>query len=682
MNRELNVININEDVQGCGPECDHFEHCGRTLEDHLRNMGIEIPATQEPEPTETDPENEGSIKPKERTPEEEAQIQQNISSQRETLSTTHSFSREYATLKLFKNANGEIDLQEQGRLGLLEFFKDGEATEPGSISKDEYKQYIEQVYTQGYVQIPCHNENGDIIYVTELCLDKDGNVTQTEHKHKDFEALTKPTDPDLEILDNQGDDEFYEIATVDKSFDVLPPEPKPATTTLQTPAAQKISKETGITLEVKDSEIVETKTTKPEKPVLSFFQQGLRVIKAEAMHQEKPRTKETNTDAQIPEKQQMVKKQPAAIRKDITLSKKDAEIPANVSVNSNVASKEIKPAITIAEAMPETQDQSVPIAETSDIQTIITNTRETSTTTDRTTETVPAVHLAKTPQAPKQEKQHQDISVDKAQSIQITRIDADNSIVSPVYKKEGPQQITEASTNTTTVLLPKTVEKITSSPVITFKAETSPVIPDEPKPDAPDIEITEKGEVVVRLKPTEITQVPQGDDSRAETVIELAQAEPHTINTINEAIPTIVGVHIKPTIKQNIDIAQTTEKPSSSKNVEQSIVLEREVTTGAKKETETIQTTEPEKTTTIKPAEKIPVVQTVEKQVSKQSFEKQKEQLAQAAQTAITEIRRIQELRRAHEKLSGNNSIRYSPPQNDAADIPSSLVRELEKMAA
>ncbi|MHB8871512.1 MAG: hypothetical protein ACYC5G_03600 [Candidatus Doudnabacteria bacterium] len=658
----MNVINISEDVQGCGPECDHFYECGKTLDDHLRNMGIEAPAVKEHEPEESKQELESTeqsheddtLKLKERTPEEEAQAQQNISEQRDTLSTTHSFSREYATLKIFKNTSGEIDLQEQGRPGILESFKDGEATAPGSISRDEYKQYIERVYTQGYVQIPCHNENGDMIYVTELCLDKDGNVTQTEHKHKDFETLNGVIDPEQEIPSETADDESHEIATVDDSFEYTKIEPKPIAEILQTPAAENIFKETGITLEIQGSTTTETHTAKPEKQALSFFQQGLKVVKVEKTQQVKPRTERTNT-----------------------------EIPANVSMNprnSSVSPKEkTKSAITLAETKPEIQDQPVSTTETIGVQTGITNIREIP--TDHITKEETVAPLDKTSNASKQEKQHQDISVDKAEGIQIARIDADNPIASPVYIREGVQPITEASTNTGTDVPSKIVEKITSSPVITIKTETTPNIPDKPTPDAPDIEITEKGEVVVRLKPVETAKTIQTDNSKPEIAVELTQTEPQAVNT--EAIlamvePTVIkqGVDVKTTVitekPTKLDIAQTTEKQSSSISVEQVITPEREVTTETK-ETETIQTTKQEKG---------PVIQPAEKQDSKQNFARQREQLAQEAQAAITEIRRIQELRRAHEKLSGNNSLKYSPPQNDSTGLPAALVQELEKVAA
>ncbi|TSC65647.1 MAG: hypothetical protein G01um101477_391 [Candidatus Doudnabacteria bacterium Gr01-1014_77] len=594
---------------------------------------------------------EGLVKPKDRTPEEEAQIAQNIAAQREALSTTHSFSREYSTLRLFKNTNGEIDIKVEGGSGRLESFKDGEATAPGSISRDEYKQYIEQVYTQGYVQIPCHNENGDMIYVTELCLDKDGNVTQTEHKHKEFETLTAVIDPEQEIPSEKVDDESHEIATVDNSFVYTKIEPKPIVETLQTPAAEKISKETGITLEIRDTATIETRTTKPEMRTLSFFQQGLKIVKAETTQQVTPSTEGANT-----------------------------EVPADVSKSTSVASKEkAKSAITIAEAIPEIQDHSVVTEEIRDVQTIITNIKEVS--ADRITKDEAVTHLDKTPKAPKQEKQHQDISVDKLEGIQITRIAVDNSITSPVYTRERTQPITEVSPNTATSLPPKIVEKITSSPAPVLKTENSPETPDEPTPDAPDIEITEKGEIVVKLKPLETIKAIQTDNSKPEAAVELTQTEPQAINT--ETTPAIVkppiikqDANVKTTVisekPAKLDIAQTAEKPFSSASVEQATTLERKVTTETS-ETETIQTSKREKSPVIKPAEK---------QDSKQNFTRQREQLAQKAQAAITEIRRIQELRRAHEKLSGNNSIRYSPPQNDSTGLPAALIQELEKMAA
>ncbi len=656
MSIELNVININEDIQGCGPECNHFYDCDKTLAGHLLNFGIEVPQKQEPEPNEPDPEEH--IKQETASPEQDQETAQNISSQRTALLETHSFSREYATLKLFKNSNGEIDLRSGNEEGLLESFKDSEATTPGSISRDEYKEYIEQLYSQRYVQIPCPNEKGELIFVTELSLDTEGNVTQTEYRLNEQE-LHDGTEIEVQKID-----EYYEIATVDKPFGEEKIEPLPIAETLTTPAALKIFAETGIALEVQT--ITTPKTERAKSEDLSLFQQGLKIIRTEI---KQPSSKEKQTIPKTEKKQSVLEAQylPQQAKPDqetlpaLTtepqgnadasgrpLEKNDAQTEAELPARTT--KPEYKAAITIAET--------VFVLEAQPEQT---NQKEQTEALPDTDQKLPTIEKkTQKIEVKKQVQQSSKPAVKKIREIIPTGITVSTSPDALTPKPEIQTEEGEQNTSyATEASIPKKAEKLNTA----ASNETDKIIkasPDQPTPEAPNIQITETGETTVHLQTPRIAQ----KEVRSEPI--LVQMEPQ-----GPKIAKTENVFKTPSL-ENIVVAEKT----------QPIELQASIDTSEKSATETELTSQRKEQPQTAKKEKALASTSIEKQSVRLALLKEKERRTQEAQAAFSEIRRIQELRRAYEQLTGNNALRYSPPQNDTANLPATLIKELEQIAA
>lgn len=658
MSIELNVININEDVQGCGPECDHFYDCDKTLAGHLQNFGIEVPQKQEPEPNEPDPEDD--IKQETTSPEQDQETAKNISSQKVALLETHSFSRECATLKFFKNTRGEIDLKAGEAEGLLESFKDSEATTPGSISRDEYKGYIEQLYSQRYVQIPCPNEKGDLIFVTELSLDPEGNVTQTEYRLNEQELH------DGTEIEDQTIDQYYEIATVDKPLGEEKIEPLPITETLTTPAAQKIFAETGIALEVQTVTTPKTERARSEEP--SLFQQGLKIIRTES---KQPSSKEKQALPKTERKQRVLEAQVQQSKSDqeslpaLTieprgnadasgrpLEKNDAQTEAELPAQTT--KPEYKVAITIAETVFVLEAQPEQI-----------NQKEQTEALPDTDHTLPVI--AKKTQRIEVRKQVQQSSKPAVRKIRETVPTGITVSTSPdvLTPKSEVQVVEEAEQNTsyaTEASIPKKAEKLNTA----ASNETDKIIkasPDQPTPEAPNIQITETGETTVHLQTPRIAQ----KEVRSEPI--LVQMEPQG--------PVIAKTEnvLKTPPQENIVAAESTEKT-------QPIELQGSIDTSEKSATETELTSQRKEQPQTAKREKTLTSTSIEKQSVRLALLKEKERRTQETQAAFSEIRRIQELRRAYEQLTGNNALRYSPPQNDTANLPATLIKELEQIAA
>ncbi len=649
MSLELNVINQNEDFQGCGPDCDHFDHCGRTIEDHLKNLGIEIPQFQETEPDQRD--TEEPAQPETTTPEQDAETAQNISSQKAALLETHSFSREHATLKFFKNPNGEIDLRDGEGQGLLETFKDTEATTPGSISRDEYKGYIEQLYTQKYVQIPCPNEKGDLIFVTELSLDAEGNVTQTEYKLKEQEDPTETTDPENQIIDDE-----YEIATVDKSPALADIESKPTMEVLDTPAAQKISTETGITLAIQTAKT----TTKPETP--SLFQQGIKIFKTEVKHlalKTLAKKEPAKTQDIIADKDAFAK--PTEIEQDIAQPKMQQTekiiLPDKSSIDELKAQSENKGAITISQKDFEKQTQ--PGSEAVDEST------ETQQSIDRsppiTTEEAPKMETKD------QSQQVQEPVVKKTGEIVLTGISIAAPETSAPKEKTTEQEAGQTANPSSTLTILQKVEKLKAS-VKPEDSKTTKITPDQPTPETPNMEISKTGETTIQHQIRRIVQKtikPEAVAAKPQT----RQSEITAGNGLETLLQRAAAIleQTEKTQKANLQENSTPEKPALKTRTKIAEKKQQEIISSKGKREQ---------------REKVLSATSMEKLRTKPGLAKEKERLSQEVQTALDEIKRVWELRRAYEQLSGNKTSRYSPPQNDVSNLLVTLTQELEQIAA
>ncbi len=539
--------------------------------------------------------------------------------------------------KLVKNTKtGEFDLvTEHG--GILEKWDDSKEDEPGSMSRDEFATKIQDLVANHHTTLQSFDAEGNLISEVYIELDIETGAVTTyflqEHQDDKGEEEVRDQNPIVEFsVDNQKPD--IASPALREIFGSLNTQLKQVE---QAPAIALKETERKIDLSKPVTEQTSTNSKKiiKETGIGIFFE-----------------------DISATETEQAIDTQ------DIGAEKIAADV---------MAPKEIKlktPAI----------DQETRIFQASEIVDAenITRQQETSIvaqevkTLKQTTEKIRTVKTEK-PQTQKSTKEKKpDFSLE---GITLT-IEATGQAIAEPESQTLDHTAVAAAISAKPIAREKTISGISLQE--TKIQGTEPVIP---QPDAPSLEINEREETVTALHHQEPKPLQRQGIWVSETNTSIVQA-PGILSAEKPAIP---NNQPKETIQ-----TQTVERPSldtTTAETESGITSKDDVEvqrTGVELTEKGIRQADQAEKPSFKETTK-DGIQTLTNQRTtdpKLFFARQKEQLTKDVQSGITQIRRIQELRRAYEQLTGNNALRYSPPQNDAANLPTALIQELEQIAA
>jgi hypothetical protein len=214
--------------------------------------------------------------------EEQSLLEQKIQSAQFLESTDHKLiESRYGRLGI--NNKGEIDIIDSTGLGSLEQFRDDLIDDsPGTISKEQFRAYIQELYDNGYVLVPVVDDEGNRIFTNEWSLNSDGtvewNIHQVERpKEPQPQVLVTPSPDDFESNNPQIFEPIYSQTTETELADIQTSTiyfaDMPATAFAE---ANHTSKESnGISLVVDSTQIVQAATSQSPVARQSFKSPGI-----------------------------------------------------------------------------------------------------------------------------------------------------------------------------------------------------------------------------------------------------------------------------------------------------------------------------------------------------------------------------------------------------------------------
>ena len=547
--------------------------------------------------------------------------------------------------KLVKNTKtGELDLiTEHG--GILEKWDSTKEDEPGSMSRDEFALKIQDLVANHHTTLQSFDAEGNLISEVYIELDIETGAITTyflqEHQDDKGEEQVRDENPIVEFsVDNQKAE--VKSPTLREIFGSLNKQLKQAE---QAPSVT--SKETAKKIDATKPATEQTRTN--SKKIIKGTGIGL-------FFEDVP---ETQTERAIDTQ----------------------DVDPEQASKSNSVLKEAKP--TVQDTHRETEAfQTLETAHSEHAQ--ISEATITRQETNATAQEIKVFkqRVEKTTTAKAEKPQTQKTVEKQGSNFYLEGITLTTEAVQQATAELNEQISDDATAIMSGSIKPKIKEKTIAGITlqeVSFQG-TGPVVP---QPDAPNLVLNEKGEtdtVLNHLKPKPL------------------QIQEILVSDISIQKPTPEAVHVVEPAMVNNQPAETTHSQTVEKtdlNTKTGITVEFSPEIMLKKTTETpisnteltdkeiIQTDQVEQPAHKEATkEKDHVIATQRTADSKLSFARQKEQLTKEVQSAITQIRRIQELRRAYEQLSGNNALRYSPPQNDTANLPATLIQELEQIAA